>query len=258
MESKMYSSPSQDENTPLKLVRIRVQGLAEPLANQQISSDKQSNKKRWSHLFSKFFSNLNWGKLVVIIASIVILLLIFGALHLLNAGTASASTTAEKIVYHFFFWTILIASAGGIILATIFIVSAIQGGKEQCIDNQDREYTSFHRKCGILRVCYGICVAADIFLTLVELVATAIGVYIVLLTEDDKVLVAVMLIASFLASSIRSALNLKYNRMAYAKAFRELEFALDDYLSSNKTAGDIEKLHNANRKAQAHIEYFNE
>lgn len=254
----MYSSHSQDENTPLRLVRIRVQGLAEPLANQQISSDKQSNKKSWSHSFSKFFSKINWDKPVVITASIVILLLIFGALHLLNAGTASASTTAEKIVYHFFFWTILIATVGGIILATIFIVSAIQGGKEQGIDNQDREYTSFHRKCGILRVCYGICVAADIFLTLVELVATAIGAYIVLLTEDDKVLVAVMLITSFLASSIRSALNLKYNRMAYAKAFRELEFALDDYLSSNKTAGDIEKLHNANRKAQAHIEYFNE
>ena len=239
-------------------IRIRVYGITEPLTNQQVSPDKELSKKRRFPPFLKYFLKMSQGNLVIVMASIVILLLIFASSHLLNAGIASTSTTAEKIVCYFFFWTILIASVGGIILTTIFVVSAIQGGKEQGIDNWDREYTSFHRKCGILRICYGICVAADIFLTLVEIIATAIGAYIVLLTEDNKVLVAVMLIASFLASSIRSALNLKYNRMAYAKAFRELEFALDDYFSSNKTAGDIEKLHNANRKAQAHIEYFNE
>lgn len=202
---------------------------------------------------------LNRLQLVLIILFTGALSFVLGSIwHPFKSLADISPVSPEHIVYLFFLCTLTIFLIGGIVLSAVFIVSAVQGKKAENITGQDAEYERFYRKSGILRVCYGANVFADIFLSLVEAIATAIGAYIVLFDNIDTSLVAVMLIVVFLASSIRSALNLKYNRMAYAKAFRELEFALDDYPSSNKTAGDIEKLHNANRKAQAHIEYFNE
>lgn len=82
--------------------------------------------------------------------------------------------------------------------------------------------------------------------------------FIVLLESVESYLVVILLVTSFAVSVLRNGLNLKNNRIAYAKAFRVLEFALDEYRLSDKKKEDKEKLCEANREAQKVIEIYNE
>lgn len=265
-----FKDKKRNIDSPL-LIRIRVYGKAEPLVVGQKPPNEKFDLKKSPHPITstcqklrkkslqKINTQLNRLQLSLIILFTGVLSFVLGSLWRPFKSLADVSPVSpEHIVYIFFLSTLTIFLIGGIVLSAVFIVSAIQGKREQSMDGRDKEYDSFYRKSGILRICYGANVFADILLSLIEVISTAIGAYIVLFDDVNTSLVAVMLIIVFLSSSIRSALNLKYNRIAYAKAFRELEFALDDYLSSDKTSEDIEKLHLANRKAQAHIEYFNE
>lgn len=52
--------------------------------------------------------------------------------------------------------------------------------------------------------------------------------------------------------------SLKYLRKAYAEAFRILEFAVDAYRISDKTAEDKHKLQQENERAQQVIASYNE
>lgn len=163
---------------------------------------------------------------------------------------------ATKIILGFF-----IVCGAAIILALAiiglsFLVMAFKRLNDSECDYP--EYAIYLKKGYVLRYCYGFCVAADTILIVIEIAATGIGTFIVLIPDTPSYLVAIMLITTFIASSLRSALNLKNNRKGYASAFRVLEFALDTYRISSHTFHDKQKLIEANIKAQQIISDFNE
>lgn len=159
---------------------------------------------------------------------------------------------SEQIVFTFFVICGTVLLVALLIMGITFLVASLKGIKNPDLD--DPEYLAYLKKGYILRFCYGYCVAADTLLTGVEIAATATGAFIALIPDTPSSLVAILLIATFAASSLRSALNLKHGRAAYAKAFRKIEFATDDYRVSNHDSEAKQKLHEANEVAQKIIE----
>lgn len=159
---------------------------------------------------------------------------------------------SEQIVLNFSIACGAILLIALVIMGITFLIASLRKIKKP--DSNDAEYLIFLKKGYILRFCYGYCVAADILLTGVEIAATALGAFIALIPDTPSSLVAILLIVTFTASSLRNALNLKHGRAAYAKAFRKLEFAIDDYRISDHNIADKQKLHKANEDAQKIIE----
>lgn len=164
--------------------------------------------------------------------------------------------SAEKIVIAFFIIAVVVSVSGLVGMGITFIIRMRQN--EISAEKEDEEYRVFLQRGYTLRFCYGYSVFADVVLQFIEVIATALGTFIVLLESVESYLVVILLVTSFAASVLRNGLNLKNNRIAYAKAFRVLEFALDEYRLSDKKKEDKEKLCEANREAQKVIEIYNE
>ena len=156
--------------------------------------------------------------------------------------------SAEQVVFAFFIICGVVILTALAIMGLVFVIASFKRMKSPEID--DEEYILYLKKGYILRFCYGYCVAADIILKAIEIAATATGTFIALIHGTSSTLVATMLITTFIASSIQNALDLKHGRTAYARAFRILEFATDDYRISSRTNNDKRKLHEANQEAQ--------
>ena len=163
---------------------------------------------------------------------------------------------ALKVVTVFFIIIVVLAVVGLSGIGISFII--LMKNNLKVSKDLDSEYFEYLNRGYVIRFCYGYSVFADVLLTFVEVMSTALGTFIVLMDNVASYLVVVLLITSFVASALKNVLNLKYNRMAYAKAFRILEFALDDYRISEKTMEDKKRLHQANERAQEIIELFAE
>ena len=161
---------------------------------------------------------------------------------------------AQSIVIGFFVVCGVSLLAGLIIMGLAFLIMSLYRMKKPEIN--DAEYMVYLKKGYVLRFCYGYNVAADLLLHIIEIAATGLGTFIVLIDQTAAGLVAIMLITSFISSSVRGALNLKYNRIAYARAFRILEFAVDEYRISAKDNEAKKRLQEANIKAQQIISDF--
>ena len=161
---------------------------------------------------------------------------------------------SEQIVIAFFIICGTVLLAALLIMGIVFLIMSLKRIKNP--DLNDSEYLTFLKKGYILRFCYGYCVAADTLLMGVEIAATATGAFIALIPDTPSSLVAILLIATFASSSLRNALNLKHGRVAYAKAFRKIEYATDAYRISNRDEESKKKLHEANEAAQKIIEDF--
>lgn len=161
---------------------------------------------------------------------------------------------ADKIVIGFFVFFSTLLFVGFLIMGiTFFVVSVKRIKNPEC---NDEEYMMFLKKGYILRFCYGCNVAADCLLNVIEITATGLGAFIVLIDSDSANWVVIMLITSFVTASIRWALNFKNNRIGYARAFRVLEFAIDEYRNSNRDDAAKKRLLKANKKAQRIIADF--
>lgn len=163
---------------------------------------------------------------------------------------------ATKIILGFFITCGIVIVVALIFIGLSFLIMAMKRLKNSECDCP--EYALYLKKGYVLRYCYGFCVAADTLLIVIEIAATGLGTFIVLIPDTPSYLVAIMLITTFIASALRNALNLPNNRKGYASAFRILEFALDAYRISSRTAADKQKLVEANIKAQEEIAKFNE
>lgn len=162
-------------------------------------------------------------------------------------------SSAGKIVIGFFWVVLGILALGLIIVGVTFLIASSKNSKSDTSSN-DLVYKKFSNKGYIFRFCYGVCVAADTFLQGIEVAATALGIFIVLMPDADNAMIAILLMISFIATTIQNALKIKNCRIAYAKAFRIMEFAMDEYYISGRTSADKEKLIEANKKAQNIIE----
>lgn len=162
--------------------------------------------------------------------------------------------TGEQVTTVFFIICGIVVIVALVIMGLVFLIATVKRLEEPEIQNA--EYIIYMRKGYVLRFCYGYCVAADILLKVLEIAATATGAFIALIPDTPSYLVAFLLIVTFFASSVQNALNLKNARSAYARAFRILEFATDDYRISNRDWDAKKKLHEANEKAQKIIEDF--
>ncbi len=156
--------------------------------------------------------------------------------------------SAEQIVVYFFVICGVVVVLCLAIMGLVFVVASFKRIKQP--EDEDQEYIVYLKKGYVLRFCYGYCVAADVLLKVIEIAATATGTFIALIPNTPSALVATMLITTFIASAIQNALDLKHGRSAYAKAFRILEFATDDYRISFKGRFANEKLHEENKKSQ--------
>ena len=171
---------------------------------------------------------------------------------------AKETMKAEFVIFIFF-----LVCGGVVVLALAiigisFAIMSLINLKNSKKEGYDKEYITYQEKGCVQRFCYGCCVAADTILTIFEIAATGVGSFIALIPNTPAYLMAIMLITTFISSTFRNALNLKYLRKAYAKAFRILEFAVDEYRISEQTFDDKLKLQEANKQAQAVIENFNE
>lgn len=156
--------------------------------------------------------------------------------------------SAEQVVIYFFIICGVVVLIGLSIMGIVFAAASFKRMKHP--EDADNEYIVYLKKGYVLRFCYGYCVATDILLKVIEIAATATGTFIALIPDTSSTLVATMLITTFIASAIQNVLDLKHGRAAYARAFRILEFAVDDYRISNKDMYAKEKLLKANREAQ--------
>lgn len=163
---------------------------------------------------------------------------------------------AIKIIIGFFAVCAVVILLALLSIGITFLTMSLRRLKDSECDFP--EYEIYLKKGYVLRFCYGICVGADLMLATVEIAATGIGTFIVLIPDTPSYLVAIMLITTFIASSLRTIFNLRNNRIGYARAFRTLEFAIDDYRVSSHTFEDKARLHQANRVAQQIISDFNE
>lgn len=160
--------------------------------------------------------------------------------------------TSSQVVICFFLTLGIVVILWMVVMGVVFIAAAFKRAQKPEID--DEEYIVYIKKDHMIRFCYGYCVAADVLLTIVGITATGVGAFIALLPDNSSVQVVLMLITSFVSTSLQNALNLKHARSAYARAFRVLEFAIDQYRISNKTLDDKKELCEANRRAQQIIE----
>ncbi len=160
--------------------------------------------------------------------------------------------TSNQVVICFFSFFGIIVLIWMLVMGIVFIRATFKRIKNPEID--DCEYIVYVKKGYILRFCYGCCVAADTLLTVAGISATGVGAFIALLPDNTPVQVVLMLITSFVSVSLQNALNLKHGRIAYARAFRVLEFAVDEYRISYKLQSDKQKLYDANKEAQKIIE----
>ncbi len=161
---------------------------------------------------------------------------------------------AQNIVVCFFAVIIGLFLLGIVIIAIFFLIIAFRG-KEDKKTNENAEYAIYKQKAFVLRACYRFMAAIDIFLQLVSVIASGLGAYIILLPGNKQSLVAILLITAFLGSSIRGIFHLPISRKAYAKAFRELEFGLDQFRMDQQEQKDNTKvLYEASQKAQKYIE----
>ena len=160
--------------------------------------------------------------------------------------------------------TFLISSVSVVVVALVLIgiafwrISKRPKTGVSSSETNDSEYLIYSKKGYVLRICYAICVAADYILIILEIAATGLSAYIALTPGAETYPIAVLLIISFIASTFRNALSLKHLRKAYAEAFRILEFAVDAYRISDKTAEDKHKLQQENERAQQVIASYNE
>lgn len=168
-------------------------------------------------------------------------------------NTQNASDILGKqVVIGFFIICGILVLLALLVMGLVFLIASLKRIEDPEIQNQ--EYMVYLKKGYILRFCYGFCVAIDTLLLTIEIAATATGTFIAVIPGTPSYLVAILLIATVIASNFRSVLDLKHGRAAYARAFRILEFAVDDYRISNHDWEAQKKLHDANVRAQKIIE----
>lgn len=168
--------------------------------------------------------------------------------------SVATNNISESVVIHFFIGCGVVVGGMFLIMGIVFLLMTIKRLKNPGLD--DEIYVEYLKKGYTLRFCYGCSVVADTFCAVVEIAATGISVFIVLIPDTESSLIVIMLIISFVSSAISFVLNLTNCRKAYARAFRILEFATDKYKTSEHKERDKRALREANIRAQKIIEDF--
>lgn len=121
--------------------------------------------------------------------------------------------------------TFLISSVSVVVVALVLIgiafwrISKRPKTGVSSSETNDSEYLIYSKKGYVLRICYAICVAADYILIILEIAATGLSAYIALTPGAETYPIAVLLIISFIASTFRNALSLKYLRKSIRRSF---------------------------------------